>query len=212
MTETPVPKTLAQIAGLSQIPAHPSEAVLLLIDAQREYTTGQVPLTGIDPAVEEGARLLSVARALGMPVFHAIHHGKPGSALFDPQRDGSAFIDELAPRDGETVLIKSLPNAFAGTRLADLLRATGRREIVIAGFATHMCVSATARSALDHGFRTTVVAAATATRDLPHVSGAGITPAAVVQEATLAALADRFSVVIQDTATLLRRAGPVINS
>ena len=74
---------------------------------------------------------------------------------------------------GETVLVKSLPNAFAGTPLADLVRATGRREIVIAGFATHMCVSATARSALDHGFRTTVVAAATATRDLPHVCGAG---------------------------------------
>jgi len=67
-------------------------------------------------------------------------------------------------------------------------------------------VSATARAALDHGFRTTVVAAATATRDLPHASGAGVTPAAVIQEGTLAALSDRFSVVIQDTAALSRRA------
>jgi len=203
MTCKPVPKTLAAIAGLSQNPGHSSEATLLLIDAQREYTTGKLPLAGIDPAVEEGARLLAFARAQGMPVFHAIHHGRPGAALFDPRQDGSAFISELSPRDGETVIIKSLPNAFAGTPLADLLRATGRREIVVAGFATHMCVSATARSALDHGFRTTVVAAATATRDLPHVSGTGITPAAVVQEGTLAALADRFSVVIQDTAALL---------
>lgn len=202
----PVPKTLARFAGLSRIPAHPSDAVLLLIDAQREYTTGKVPLAGMHAAVEEGARLLAFARTQRMPVFHAIHHGRPGAALFDPLRDGAAFIDELAPRDGETVLVKSLPNAFAGTPLADLVRATGRREIVIAGFATHMCVSATARSALDHGFRTTVVAAATATRDLPHVSGAGVTPAAVIQEGTLAALSDRFSVVIQDTDVLLRRA------
>src|SRR5689334_1577217 len=140
MTHKPVPKTLAAIAGLSQIPPHPSEAGLLLIDAQREYTTGQVPLAGIDGAVEEGARLLAFARAQRMPVFHAIHHGKPGAALFDPQRDGSAFIDALAPRDGEAVIIKSLPNAFAGTPLADRVRATGRRDIVIAGFATHMCV------------------------------------------------------------------------
>ena len=206
MTERPVPETLARMAGLSQIPADPSAAVLLLIDAQREYTTGKVPLAGIDAAVEEGARLLAFARAQAMPVFHAIHHGKPGAALFDPLQDGAAFITELAPRDGETVSIKSLPNAFAHTPLADLVRATGRREIVIAGFATHMCVSATARSALDHGFRTTVVAAATATRDLPHASGAGVTPAAVIQEGTLAALSDRFSVVIQDTAALSRRA------
>jgi nicotinamidase-related amidase len=206
MNRKPVPKTLARLAGLSQIPAHPSDAVLLLIDAQREYTTGQVPLAGIDAAVEEGARLLAFARAQCMPVFHAIHHGRPGAALFDPLKDGAAFISELAPRDGETVLVKSLPNVFAGTAVADLVRATGRHEIVIAGFATHMCVSATARSALDHGFRTTVVAAATATRDLPHFSGAGVTPAAVIQEGTLGALADRFSVVIQDTAVLLRRA------
>jgi len=206
MNVRPLPKTLADMAGLSQIPAHPSDAVLLLIDAQREYTTGKVPLVGIREAVEEGARLLAFARAQRMPVFHAIHHGRPGAALFDPLQEGSAFICKLAPQNGETVLIKSLPNAFAGTALAELVRATGRREIVIAGFATHMCVSATARSALDHGFRTTVVAAATATRDLPHVRGAGITPAAVIQEGTLAALSDRFSVVIQDTATLLRRA------
>jgi nicotinamidase-related amidase len=206
MNVRPLPKTLADMAGLSQIPAHLSDAVLLLIDAQREYTTGKVPLVGIREAVEEGARLLAFARAQRMPVFHAIHHGRPGAALFDPLQEGSAFICELAPQNGETVLIKSLPNAFAGTALAELVRATGRREIVIAGFATHMCVSATARSALDHGFRTTVVAAATATRDLPHVRGAGITPAAVIQEGTLAALSDRFSVVIQDTATLLRRA------
>lgn len=81
-----------------------------------------------------------------------------------------------------------------------------RGEIIIAGFATHMCVSATARAALDHGFRSTVVAAATATRDLPHADGARKVPADWTQQATLAALADRFSVVIQDTGVLLRRA------
>jgi nicotinamidase-related amidase len=194
--------TLASIAGLSQNPSQPHEAVLLLIDGQREYTTGRLPLAGIDAAVEEGARLLAFARSRHMPVIHAIHHGRPGGALFDPDGEGSRFIAALAPHTGETVLVKSLPNAFAGTELAARIRDTGRREIVIAGFATHMCVSATARSALDHGFRTTVVAAATATRDLPHAVGAGVTPAEWLQRAALAALSDRFSVVVQDTGAL----------
>jgi nicotinamidase-related amidase len=197
---------LIEFAGLPRLASHPADAVLLLIDGQCEYTTGQLPLAGVDAAVEEGARLLGFARAQRMPVFHAIHHGRPGSALFDPQREGAAFITRLAPVDAETVLIKSLPNAFAGTDLAERIRATGRREIVIAGFATHMCVSASARSALDHGWRSTVVAAATATRDLPHFDGAGLVPAEQVQQAALAALSDRFSVVIQDTGALLRRA------
>ena len=91
---------------------------------------------------------------------------------------------------------------------------TGRREIVIAGFATHMCVSATARSALDHGFRTTVVAAATATRDLPHPFGAGIDAGrSASSRRTLAALSDRFSVVVQDTGALVAvRGAPPLES
>jgi len=203
------PETLVHIAGLSQVPSAPQDSVLLMIDGQREYTSGRLPLVGIDAAVEEGARLLALARSAGMPVFHAIHHGRPGAALFEPSGDGARFIDSLAAIPGENVLVKSLPNAFAGTELGTRIRATGRRAIVIAGFATHMCVSATARVALDEGFRTTVVAAATATRDLPHPLGAGVVTAHTIQQGTLAALSDRFSIVVQDTAALVARAPPL---
>ena len=204
------PQTLARIAGLSPLPSEPGNAVLLMIDPQREYTTGLLPLQGVAAAVAEGARLLAFARGAGIPVIHVLHHGRPGAAAFDPAGDGARFIQELAPLDGETVLIKSRPNAFADTDLTTRIRVTGRAEIVIAGFATHMCVSATARSALDHGFRSTVVAGATATRDLPHPFGAGIVSADIIQAGTLAALSDRFSVVIQDTVALSRlaRRGP----
>jgi nicotinamidase-related amidase len=194
-------RTLLSFAGASLAPSHPDDSVLLMIDAQREYTTGRLPLTGVDAAVEEGARLLAFARTAGMPVIHVVHHARAGAALFEPSSEGARFIDALSAGPADTVLIKHLPNAFAGTALADRIRATGRRELVMAGFATHMCISATARSALDHGFRNTVVAAATATRDLPSPSG-GVTPAAWIQQATLAALADRFSVVIRDTGAL----------
>ena len=197
-------QTLAQIGGLSPLPGNPRNAVLLMIDGQREYTTGWLPLAGIDAAVAEGARLLDFARGTGMPVIHAIHHGRPGAALFEPAGDGARFIDALSACEEETVLVKSLPNAFAGTDLAAWIRAMGRTDIVIAGFATHMCVSATARSALDHGFRSTVIAGATATRDLPHPFGAGVTAAEIIQAGTLAALSDRFSVVVQDTEALSR--------
>jgi nicotinamidase-related amidase len=190
-------RTLLDFAGASLAPSRPGDSVLLMIDPQREYTIGRLPLAGVDRAVAEAARLLAFARAAGMPVIHVLHHARAGAALFDPAGDGARFIDVLSARDGEAVLIKHLPNAFAGTTLAEQILATGRRELVIAGFATHMCISATARSALDHGFRNTVVAAATATRDLPSPSG-GVTPAARIQEATLAALSDRFSVVIRD--------------
>jgi len=196
------PESLSEIAGLSPLPGAPDNSVLVVIDGQLEYTIGRLPLAGIDAAVEEGARLLAFARARGMPVFHAIHHSRPGAPVFDPRGPYVGFIPALAPLEGESVIVKSLPNAFAGTELATAIAATGRREILIAGFATHMCVSATARSALDHGFRSTVVAGATASRDLPHPFGAGVVSAAAVHIATLAALSDRFSVVVQDTGAL----------
>lgn len=60
-----------------------------------------------------------------------------------------------------------------------------------------MCVSATVRAALDLGYRTTLVAAATATRDLPDPAG-GVVTADALQRAELAALADRFAVVVKD--------------
>ena len=86
---------------------------------------------------------------------------------------------------------KPLPNAFAGTTLAEAL---GPREPILVGFMTHMCVSATARAALDLGRFATIAMDATGTCDLPGPLG-GVVPAAEVHRAELAALADRFAVV-----------------
>lgn len=195
------PETLLQIAGAPPRQPRLDASVLVLIDAQQEYTTGRLPLDGIAPAVAEAGRLLALARARGVPVIHVVHHGTPGGPLFDPEAPTGRIVAEIAPDPGEAVVVKRLPNAFAGTdlreRLADLARASGREELILAGFMTHMCVGATARAALDLGLRATVVASATATRDLPDPLG-GAVAAASVQRAALAALADRFALVVAD--------------
>ena len=123
--------------------------------------------------------------------------------MFDPGSAGVAIIEEPAPRDDETIVAKSLPNAFAGTNLHELLHGLGRTELIIAGFATHMCVSATTRAALDLGYRVTLVANAIATRALPNALSGETIPARTIHEATLAALADRFSIVVENSASLL---------
>ncbi|MGY0832166.1 cysteine hydrolase family protein [Azospirillum argentinense] len=192
------PKTLLALAGAPSTPSPLDSAALVLIDAQREYTEGALPLVGVEAAVAEAARLLERARKAGTPVFHIVHHGKPGGALFNPEGPLSGIVAPLIPLDGETVVVKHLPNAFAGTELDSLIRATGRKELIVAGFQTHMCVSSTVRAALDLGWRTTVVDAASATRDLPDGAG-GVIPAEALHRANLAALADRFAVVVRDS-------------
>ena len=90
---------------------------------------------------------------------------------------------------------KTLPNAFTGTTLLDRVSRAEATPLVFVGFMTHMCISSSARAALDLGFDTTVVGDATATRCLPSTDDGEPIPAAVVHAAALAALADRFSVV-----------------
>lgn len=188
------PETLLAMAGATPSPPRLAEAALVLIDYQREYTSGALPLSGVEAAVTEGAALLERARAEGAAVIHVAHKGRPGG-LFDRDSEGGAFIQAMSPKSGETVIEKGLPNAFAGTTLAEVLEGLEGRSPIFVGFMTHMCVSATTRSALDHGHLPTVVAAACATRDLPSPTG-GAVAAATLHEAALAALADRFAWVV----------------
>ena len=189
------PKTLREHAGTAWPPARFDEAVLLLIDAQREYTEGKLRLDGVGAAVEAIAGLLDKARRAGTPIVHVAQNGKPGGALFDPDGPMSRFIAGVEPGAGETTVIKSLPNAFAKTDLDARLKATGRTDLIVAGFMTHMCISAATRVATDLGYRATVVAGATATRDLPDGNG-GVIDAATVHRVALAELADRFATVV----------------
>ena len=186
-------KTLFQLAGADPQPVSLSQAVLVLIDIQNEYFDGPLILDGVTSAAETAAGLLARARAVGTPVIHVRHVGKPGGA-FDPTAPRGAIHDSVTPVDGETVIEKTLPNAFSGTKLADVLAMHPNRQPLLAGFMTHMCVSATARSALDHGKLATIAIDATATRALPDPMGDEIA-APVVHRAALAALGDRFAVL-----------------
>lgn len=201
------PKTLLQLAGATRKPTDFANAAVVLIDAQREYDSGRLSLPGIDGGVAGAGDLLAAARAANIPVVHVVQHGRSGAALFDPDRGFVQPIAGLEPAKGETVVIKALPNAFAGTGLQDRLAALGVTELIVAGFMTHMCVSSTVRAALDLGYACTVVADATATRDLPTATGSGVVPADQVQAASLAALADRFARIVPDAASLFRPDG-----
>jgi nicotinamidase-related amidase len=173
-----------------------------VIDAQREYVDGKLALPGVQAALDEIARLLARARRAGTPVIHIQHRGRPGG-VFGPDTPGFAIAPEAAPKPGEAVVEKTLPNALVGTDLKARLDALGRKEIILAGFMTHMCVEATARAALDLGLKTTVVAAATATRDLPDPLTGATVPAAEVHRNALAALADRFATVVAEASKIL---------
>ncbi len=186
-------KTLLAMAGADLTPPKLADTAVVIIDAQREYVDGALPLPGAAAALDNIAALLDAARKTGAPVVHVRHKGRPGG-LFDHEKTAYQPAPQAADIAGEAVVDKALPNGFAGTNLKEVLDATGRKRLVLAGFMTHMCVSSTARATLDLGFGGVVVADACATRDLPRPSG-GVIAAADLHDAELAALADRFAIV-----------------
>ena len=186
--------TLRGLMGLGDGPAPLQDSALIMIDCQNTYRRGVMQLEGAEDAFAEAARVLARARASGVPVFHIMHDAGQGSP-YDITAEIGQISDEVAPVAGEPVVVKHYPSSFFQTDLGDLLEKVGRRDLVLAGFMTHMCVSSTARDAFNLGYRPTIVASATATRDL-QVSGNVPVPAATLQSATLAGIADLFALVV----------------
>ncbi len=190
------PATLLEIAGVNSAPGRLAQSVVLIIDAQREYSEGGLPLVGMHAALHETHRLLQRARLAQVPIVHVQQLSPAGRRIFVEGTPMADFAADAAPLPGEIVVTKKLPNSFAGTSLEATLRMLGRTELIVSGYMTHMCVSATVRSAVDHGFHVTVAASACATRDLRDADGNTV-PAATVHRVALAELADRFATVVR---------------
>ena len=186
-------ETLRSLAGLPAEPASLADSTLILIDCQNTYTRGVLELEGVQAALDEASTLLERARSAGIPIIHIQHNDGPGS-LYDIAGESGAIVEQVTPRDGEPVVVKTYPNSFVDTDLDQRLKGLGATNLVLAGFMTHMCVNSTARGAFNLGYAPTVVAAATATRALPGVDAT--VPAAAMQSASLAAVADLFAIVV----------------
>jgi len=131
-------------------------------------------LSAIQAAIDETGRMLAAARSVGLRVIHVAvglpRNGHPGinphAPLYRFIRDSGAIVegtpgfgivDEVAPADGETVVVKRGVSAFSGTDLPALLQGQGISTLVLAGIVTHWVVEGTARDAADRGYRLIVL-------------------------------------------------------
>lgn len=134
---------------------------------------------------EDGARLLESfrsrhagfvaalerARGEGVPVVYAndnfgVWDGDAPrlvrSALEGP---GGELVETMAPRDGETCVVKPRYSAFDHTPLDLILRELGIERLLLGGMSTEGCVAQTTIAARELGFKVTVLASACATID-----------------------------------------------
>ncbi len=175
---------------------------LVLIDIQNDYFPGgAAALHEPVAASEQATPLLAAFRAQGKPIVHVQHIStRAGATFFLPNTEGAEIHQSVAPRDGETIIVKHFPNSFRETALLQRLRDQQIDSLVIAGMMTHMCVDTTVRAASDLGFRCALAADACATKALTF--GDNTVAAKDVQLAYLAALSGSFANV-QNTSTIL---------
>jgi maleamate amidohydrolase len=144
---------------------------ILVVDFARAYTSQDTELRAdLDQPIAATQRLLDAGRRHGIPIFFtsiAYTHGRIEESLFVrkiPAMDillvGSDAVQidtRLTPREGEYVIFKEFPSAFAGTPLASHLVTSGVDTIVIAGCSTSGCIRSSVVDAITYGFRPVVV-------------------------------------------------------
>ena len=131
----------------------PSRAVVLLVDVQ-ERLSAAMPRDDLARLVKYARALVGTARELGIPVL-ATEQNPGGLGPTLPE------LRELLPAPP---LEKMHFSCVADPRFAAALEATHRRQVVIAGMETHVCVYLTARDLVVAGHDVHVCADAVASR------------------------------------------------
>lgn len=125
----------------------PEDSVLVLIDHQPYQLTN---LNSHDPqiAVNNAVGLAKAAKVFGVPTILTSVIGQRGGYIF-PQ------ITDVFP--DQEVIDRTLINTWQDPNVVDLVKATGRTQLILAGLWTEVCVSMPAIQALGEGWDVTVV-------------------------------------------------------
>lgn len=123
------------------------QAVLVVIDIQQVLLPKDAAVAGAYLA--NAAKMIRVARALGMPVLVTEQY---------PERLGGTVDSVVAELEGLPRLAKTEFGCLANEGFRAALDALGRRQLLLVGMEAHVCVCQTALAALAQGYEVFVAA------------------------------------------------------
>ena len=129
-----VAKSFRQMLCAPPSVASPSDSTLIIIDAQTEYSEGQLKVTNATASREVIASLLSKYRNAGGEVVHIVHKTPAGAPVFTPDTNLAEEFEELTPRADEKVIEKVHPSSFADTELHGFLQGKRASKLVLTGY------------------------------------------------------------------------------
>ena len=141
---------------------------LLLVDviSTFEHEDGDRLLASFRERLPGFHRALADARAREIPVIYANDTwGRWDADAPRLVREAAPIVQEVAPREGDRVVLKPRYSAFDHTPLVLLLRELDIERLLLAGAATERCLVQTAIDARELGFKVTMLTDACATID-----------------------------------------------
>jgi nicotinamidase-related amidase len=141
--------------------------VLVIIDMQEGLLLGGEKYE-LPSVVERINRLAARVRDGDGCVVFIQHDGPPGDA-FAPSSPGWPILSSIQKGPQDRIVRKTLNDAFHGTTLEAELNELGARRVLVAGWATDLCVDATVRTAAALGFRVVVVSDCHTVSARPHL-------------------------------------------
>jgi nicotinamidase-related amidase len=125
----------------------PEDNVLVLIDHQ-PYQLANLNSHEPQMVVNNATGLAKAAKAFGVPTILTSVLAERGGLIF-PQ------ITEVFP--DQEVIDRTLINTWQDPKVVDVVKATGRKQLIMAGLWTEVCVAMPAIQALGEGWDVTVI-------------------------------------------------------
>ena len=145
---------------------------LLVIDVQREYFEGALPICHPVGHLESILSVMDEAAQVKMPTVVVRHHQPdPDSPMFRHGSDMWQLHDEVSSRPHDLLVDKQLPGSFTNTPLDEYLKAAEIDTVTIAGYMTQVCCDTTARQAFHLGYGVEFLSDCTGTLDVSNKAG-----------------------------------------
>ena len=154
----------------------PKSTALILIDMINAVAKGNGPPYNVPPnrqgVIDNFVRLVAHCREVGAPIIYITTYrradnsdapktiadvGGGGGAAMLEGTPAVEVIDELAPHDGDYIVVKPRFSAYYGTNMESILKSLDTETILVGGISTQRSVEGTARDAKNRDTQCVVV-------------------------------------------------------
>lgn len=124
--------------------------ILLVVDVQKGITDNR--LYAYDAFISNIKKLIDSARKNNVEIIYVQHDDGPGTGFSIGDKDFE-IADQVAPGGDEKVFIKTINSCFGNADLAEYLKQSGEKELIVIGLQTNFCIDATVKSAFERGYK-----------------------------------------------------------